>query len=76
MNHYKWLRVVGYLALAALAFAAFGLIAFKLIGVAGVVGVVIVAIAILVNGFLAKVEDDLPGGFNDPHSPPVNKVRK
>jgi hypothetical protein len=29
--------------------------------------VIIVVAALLINGFIATVEDDLPGGFNNPH---------
>ena len=76
MKYRKWLIAIGYLVVAALAFVTFGFVAFKLIGVAGVAGVVFVALAILINGYIAKAEDDLPGGFNNPTSLRSNKPPK
>ena len=76
MNYRKWLTATGHLLIAASAFVVFGFVAFKLIGAAGVAGVVFVAIAILINSHIAKAEDDLPGGFNNPTSMHANKPAK
>ena len=76
MNYRKWLTAIGYLVISIFAFVAFGVVAFKFIGIAGVAGVVFVAIAILINGYIAKAEDDLPGGFNNPTSVHSDKPAK
>lgn|SRR5512134_1172568 len=55
--------------------SAVALIAAALAAVSGIAfwwAFVVVAAAILINGWIATVEDDLPGGFNNPdgtHTP-------
>jgi len=66
MNYRKWLAAIGSLLVAAMALAAFWVVAFRLMAAAGAVAFFFVAIAILINGYIAKAEDDLPGGFNTP----------
>jgi hypothetical protein len=66
MNYRKWLAAISYLTFAVMALVVFGVVAFKFIGVAGAAGVAFVAIAIFINGYIAKVEDNLSGGFNNP----------
>lgn len=74
MNTRKWLEAILSIAVALAAIAIFGFISYKLIGLIGVLGVVIVVAALLINSFLIKKEDDLPGGFNNPIQPPRSKT--
>jgi hypothetical protein len=39
-------------------------------------GVIVVLLAILANGFIAKVEDNSPGGFNNPDGKWLNVIRQ
>jgi hypothetical protein len=39
------------------------------------VALVLVIGAMLVNGYIAAIEDDWPGGFNNPDPPPGNTQR-
>ena len=39
-------------------------------------GVVVVLVAMIANGFIANVEDNSPGGFNNPKGKWLNVIRK
>lgn len=72
MNAQKWLRAIVSLSVAGAMIVIFGVIAYKLIGAAGIAGVVIVVVGLLINGYIAKVEDNLPDDFRSPR-PPAGK---
>ena len=72
----KWCFASGYLLLAAAMLGGLGLIGFTLFGFVGVIGVLIVLGAILLVGLSAVVEDERPGGFNNPSKPDSDKGRR
>ncbi|MRS02041.1 hypothetical protein EG832_02230 [bacterium] len=77
----KTKMIIWYAGLAALA-AAVSCAAYRLGHPTIAVLVIIVPVAMIANGFLAEVEDNAPGGFNNPSSnpsdqdPPKNKDNK
>lgn len=52
--------------------AAFGYCLDRWLGIGFWAGALLVAFALLVNGWIAEIEDNAPGGFNNP-KPPVKK---
>ncbi len=49
------------------AFAGMGAVAAWALGMPLIAGAIILPASILANGFIATIEDDLPGGFNNPN---------
>jgi hypothetical protein len=68
----KTKMIIWYAGLAALA-ASVSYAAYRLGHPTIAVFVIIVPVAMIANGFLAEVEDNAPGGFNNPGSNPADQ---
>ena len=58
MKAKKYLDAAFAICAALFAIFCMGFISYKLIGAAGAFGVIIIVAAILINGFIIKVEDE------------------
>lgn len=69
----KWLGFAFYLTLFIALVLALLIVVFDLYRISGWIAIVFAIFAILVNGYIAMIEDQLPGGFNNPRPEDKNK---